>query len=265
MAEDRSFASFYDFYDPAEYRRDQLAFYVELAAEAKDPVLELACGTGTVTLELARHGFDVTGLDISPDMLAIAREKLTREGPDVQRRVAYVEGDMAEFSMDRDYSTVLIPNSAFGYLTTADDQKRCLAAVYRHLRSGGTIVVEERFYTPDVLAGMLARRAVPTVQMARTNPATGKYTTFHWILRHIDFVRQTIHTSSYVEEIDSDGTVRRHANNAGGDTVTRFFSLPELQLLIEQAGFEILHAWGNHNRQPIAASSYNMILAARKG
>ena len=58
-----SWASFYDFYDGPEHRQSQIQMYRRLAGEAGGSVLELACGTGIITLELARAGFEVTGGD----------------------------------------------------------------------------------------------------------------------------------------------------------------------------------------------------------
>jgi len=264
MVEGNSFASFYDFYDAPEYRKAQLAFYLGLARETGDPILELASGTGIITLELAREGFTVTGIDVSPDMLFVAREKLAREKPAIQQRIEYVEGDMADFDLGKEFRAILIPTNSFGYLTTMDAQKRCLATAYRHLSSGGTIVIEERLYTPDVLVKMQARRAVPTIQTARVNPASGKYTTFHWITTHIDLTRQIIHSTRFVEEVEPDGTVRRIVPEGGGKTSIHFFNTFELQLLLEQAGFEIVHIWGGHDQQPIASTSNSMIFVARK-
>ena len=71
-----TFASFYDFYDSPDHRQDQLQVYCTLASEGGDPILELACGTGIIATELARAGLDVTGLDISSDMLQVAQEKM---------------------------------------------------------------------------------------------------------------------------------------------------------------------------------------------
>ena len=51
-----TYADFYEFYDGPEYRREQLAMYRTLAAEAGAEVLELGCGTGSVALDLARAG-----------------------------------------------------------------------------------------------------------------------------------------------------------------------------------------------------------------
>lgn len=260
----RSFASYYDFYDGPEYRESQLACYVELARETGDPVLELASGTGIITHELARAGFCVTGLDISPDMISVASRKLSREETAVQERVKYIEGDMADFELGKEFRTILIPTNSFGYLTTMDAQKSCLAVAYRHLASGGTIVIEERLYTPEIIIGLQARRAVPTIQMAGINPETGKYTTFHTIWRDIDITRQTIYTLRFIEELEPDGTIRRIVPEDGGKVRNHFFNIFELHLLLEQAGFEVVHTWGGYDRRGVKTTSRSMIFVARK-
>ena len=86
-----TFASFYDFYDGPEYRKEQLCMYRELASESGGRILELACGTGISTIEVARAGFCVTGLDISSDMLDVAREKLSRGPDEVKSRVRLIQ------------------------------------------------------------------------------------------------------------------------------------------------------------------------------
>jgi len=69
-----------EFADPAGYdRKDSsdtgVAFYTALARETGGPVLEIACGTGRVAIPIARQGFAVTGLDVVPGMLELARSK----------------------------------------------------------------------------------------------------------------------------------------------------------------------------------------------
>src|SRR5438094_9047331 len=78
-----------------------VAFYVEEARSAGSPVLELGCGTGRILIPTAEAGVEVVGLDASPDMLAIARHKLERLPPHLQRRVRLVERDMRHFALDR--------------------------------------------------------------------------------------------------------------------------------------------------------------------
>ncbi len=258
-----TFASFYDFYDDPEYRQDELQMYRDLASEAEDSVLELACGTGVITIELARTGLRVTGLDISPDMLQVAQKKVLQEDPDVRSRISLVEADMKDFKLNDMFDGVFIPNNSFGNLTALADQKTCLQAIHEHLDPQGLMVIEERNYTPKILMGMLQRRAAITVHRAAVNPATGKYTTYNSITHNIDFVTQTIYSRQFIDEIQDDGTVKRYIQAGGGVSRAHYFNQFELRLLIEQAGFVVKALYGDA-KETLTAESYSMIFVAEK-
>jgi ubiquinone/menaquinone biosynthesis C-methylase UbiE len=257
-----TFASFYDFYDGPEYRQRQLAMYRELAGQAGEKILELACGTGIITLDLARAGQRVMGLDISAEMLAVAREKIARQDSDVQSRIRLVEADMKCFQLGEAFDAIFLPSNSFGYLTATQDRRSCLRAIQEHLRPGGLMVIEERNYTPDVLQRMSEERLCLKVQMARVNPGTGRHTTFYSETTRIDFISQTINSRMFIDEVQADRTVRRYHRGGGGAIGIHYFNCFELQLLIEQAGFEVLDLWGSHDRQPPGPGSYNMIFVA---
>src|SRR5690606_39167723 len=100
-------------------------FYIDLAREAAaagHPVLELGCGTGRVTIPVARAGVEVVGLDNAPAMLDVARRKAG--GAPIPR---WVLGDMADFRLEERFGLVLIPFRSFLLLLTVEEQKRCLA------------------------------------------------------------------------------------------------------------------------------------------
>jgi ubiquinone/menaquinone biosynthesis C-methylase UbiE len=259
-----TFASFYDFYDGPEYRDEQCGMYRQIAKEAGGAVLELACGTGIITIDLARAGFEITGLDLSPEMLDVAREKVARESAEVQARIRLVQADMKQFNVDRQFAAVFIPCNSFGYLTDLADRKSCLRRIRDHLEPGGLLVIEERNYTPETLMGMSQRMRAVTVHEARVNPATGKYTTFNSVTSHIDFAKQTVLSRKFIDEIQEDGSVRRYMPTSETCARNHYFGASELQLLIEQAGFTIRDVWGGADRQPLGAKSYNMIFVARR-
>lgn len=259
-----TFASFYDFYDDPEYRQDQLQMYRDLAPEAGESILELACGTGIITIELARAGFRVTGLDISPDMLQVARRKVSQEDTDVRSRISLLEADMKDFKLDGMFDGIFIPNNSFGYLTALADQKTCLQAIHEYLNPQGLMVIEERNCTPKILMGMLQRRAAITVHRAAVNPATGRYTTYNSITHNIDFVTQTIYSRQFIDEVQDDGTVKRYIKADGGVSRAHYFTQLELRLLIEHAGFVIRAVYGGDTKEPLTAESYSMIFVAEK-
>jgi ubiquinone/menaquinone biosynthesis C-methylase UbiE len=105
------FARFYDL-DTEGYEED-LAFWLSLARRTGGPILELACGTGRVMLPLAEQGFAVVGVDISPAMLAIAREKLSAAG--VLDRTELVEGDVLTMELHRQFPLAFVALNSFGH------------------------------------------------------------------------------------------------------------------------------------------------------
>jgi ubiquinone/menaquinone biosynthesis C-methylase UbiE len=122
-------------------------FYLALAREAAargQAVLELACGTGRVTLPIAREGIEVVGLDNAAAMLDVARRKAAAEDLDV----TWVEADMRDFDLGRRFGLVIIPYRSFLHLLTDADQAACLDAVYRHLLPGGRFATN--FFAPPV-------------------------------------------------------------------------------------------------------------------
>ena len=132
------------FYDAFYRERDlnDVDFYVERAKAADGPVLEVACGTGRVYLDLLEAGVDVDGFDGSPEMLNRLREKAGEElDPTVW------EADMRDFEVDREYGLVVVPFRAFLHLQTVEDQLSALGRFHDALRPDGELIVA--FFAPD--------------------------------------------------------------------------------------------------------------------
>lgn len=134
-------ADLYDYVVPYRDRAD-ISFLVEAASKAGSPVLEIGCGTGRVLIPTARAGFDIVGLDLSPHMLAVCRQRLRDEPEAVQSRVRLVQADMRRFDLGRTFALVTIPFRPFQHLLTVEDQLSCLGSIYRHLVDDGTLIVD---------------------------------------------------------------------------------------------------------------------------
>ena len=105
-------------------------------------VLELAIGTGRIALPLVARGVDMTGIDISDEMVAGLRAKPGGE------RIPVVMGDFADVAVDGRFRLVyLVFNTLFGLLDQ-DEQVRCFANVAAHLEPGGHFVLEA--FVPDL-------------------------------------------------------------------------------------------------------------------
>ncbi|MFN2134440.1 MAG: class I SAM-dependent methyltransferase, partial [Candidatus Promineifilaceae bacterium] len=101
-------------------------------------VLDLGCGPGRHTLELARRGFQVTGVDRTDLYLATAREEAEEEGLEVE----LVHADMREFVRPGRFDLALNLFTTFGYFDEAADNEHVLDNVYISLREGGLFLIE---------------------------------------------------------------------------------------------------------------------------
>ena len=120
---------------------DDLALYLDVA-EGRD-VLELGCGTGRVAVPLAEAGSRVTGVDVSPAMLAVARERAAG------LPLRLVEGDMRALDLGERFGAVFIPLGGLQHMETAAEVAAALATVARHLGADGRAVIDVEAPHPD--------------------------------------------------------------------------------------------------------------------
>ena len=120
-------------------------FYRELAQQAGGPVVELGVGTGRVAIPVVQAGVAVLGLDLSPEMLVICREK-AREAR--ATALALAIGDMRRFALTRPAALLTIPHRAFLHNLTTDDQLATLACCRAALPRGGRLALN--VFNPDL-------------------------------------------------------------------------------------------------------------------
>ncbi len=118
----------------AAYTAD-LELWRTLADEAGGPILDLGCGTGRVALELAAHGFDVTGIDRDPALIDALRARARARA----LRVEAVPADARAFELGKTFALAILPMQVVQLLGGRDGRARMLAAVRRHLRPGGVL------------------------------------------------------------------------------------------------------------------------------
>jgi len=97
-------------------------------------VLDLACGTGRHSIELARRGFSVLGVDIAPDLLEVADKDAAEEPGDV----SFLEADLRKLDFDEEFDVVLnLNDGAIGYFETEEENHRTFEVIAAALRPGG--------------------------------------------------------------------------------------------------------------------------------
>jgi SAM-dependent methyltransferase len=225
-------------------------------------VLELGCGTGRVTLPLARAGLaagaQVVGLDLAPAMLAGARAKLAAEPVAVQAAVRLIEGDMRAYALDERFDLIIVPFNTLGHLHTIDDQLACFMTARRHLAPGGRFAVEVTQYGLDELHQAVTQPDRYAVAGGVTDPASGERLVRHRRRRY----RRDSQTleAHYLEEWLT----------AAGALVTRTADLRlhvyfprELELLFRLAGYQVEAVYGDYAFGCFTAESHYLIVVGR--
>lgn len=134
------FARVYDKLQDADY--EAFADYYEKIFEhfGKKPelILDLACGTGSVTIPLAKRGYDMIGLDLSCEMLGIAREKAAECGADI----LFLNQDMTEFELYGTVDAIVCALDGINYITESEDLKRVFELAENYLNPGGLMIFD---------------------------------------------------------------------------------------------------------------------------
>lgn len=246
-----------EFSDPANYDMEDtsdtgIAFYTALAQETSDPVLEIACGTGRVSIPIARLGFSVTGLDIVPGMIARARSK------SVGLSTRWIVGDARTFDLGEQFRLIFLTGNAFQAFLTNADQEALLQRVYTHLHDEGLFAFETRnpiFPHSQSPAGLF----VPL----ETNAEEQEWSSFTDVNGCEVRVSRT-YVYDHVAQIHHWTTYKRwHDDGEEHTKITRTalrYTFPqELAALLHYNGFSIERQYGDWNLEPLTADSPSII------
>jgi SAM-dependent methyltransferase len=215
-------------------------------------VLDLGCGTGQHATRLARRGFEVTGVDRSPEMLRIARVKAEQSLDELSPQPSFVEGDITSVRLGGEpFDVALMMFAVLGYQVGNADVRAALANARRHLRPGGVLFCDF-WYGPAVLAERPSERVkvIDTPQGQVIRVASGELDTLKNLCT-VGYRVWRIEAGRLVSEVRE-----RHP--------MRYFFAPELDLFLAQAGLQPVRvgAFPNLDAAP-TETTWNAALVAR--
>lgn len=223
---------------------EDIPFYLEQAKQYGDPVLELACGTGRITIPLAAEGIDIVGLDVSGRMLAHASKKAAERGV----RVKWVEADCRHFTLGKRFNLIFLPFNSVAHLHDLASIEACFACVKEHLRPAGRFIID--IFNPrlDILLRDPSERY-----------PVGEYTDPDGRGRVVITENNVYDPATQVNRIKWYSRV----GDAGQETVAelnmRILFPQELDALLTYNGFDVESKYGDFDKSPFRSDSVKQI------
>jgi ubiquinone/menaquinone biosynthesis C-methylase UbiE len=246
------YADFYDWENAQTLDRRDVRFWQAMAERTNGPILELGCGTGRVTIPVARTGARIVGIDRSSEMLAHALKR-SRRSRDA-RAPAWLRGDIRflPFRGAARFDLVMAPYGILQSLVRESDLKATLASVARVMAPGGIFGVD---LVPDLPVWKEYRNKVRFRGVRRGGVSR---------ITLVESVRQdrakklTLFDQTFTEVRGRHRTTRRFT------LVFRTLTVPQMTTRLEKAGFRIKAVLGDYSGEPWDSRADVWLILAEK-
>lgn len=212
-------------------------FFRDLILRSGQPALDVGCGTGRLLLDFLRAGIDIDGVDSSPEMLALCREKAAAVGlaPTLHLQ------EMQDLDLPRRYRTICVPSSSFQLVLDPEQARRAMDRFAAHLEPGGTLVM------PFIALGRPGAPLEETWVREAVRPEDGA------VIRRTawaayDPETQLERTRDRYEVILEGRVVRAETHER--DPATRGYSVDQAVALYEGAGFAVEQVLSDFTLEP---------------
>ncbi len=225
-----------------------MSFWLGIAGTCGEPILELGCGTGKITIPIAEAGYGITGMDLSEAMLEHAWAKVQNRNLPVRFQL----GDMAAFVHEQKFKTIILPSNNLAHLMDYREAEKCFNAVFDHLDNDGSFVIDA--FVPALSMLTKSPEEVETLSEYEDPDGGGK-------------IKVTA-TAIY----EGDSQIRRvttyHRKSDGGESKghlnMRMYFPQELEALLDHCGFELVEKYGNYQKGDFSSKSIKQIIVAKK-
>jgi len=222
-------------------QKEDIPFYTHEAKAVDGKVLEVACGTGRVYLELLREGLDAYGIDISEKMLSALEEKAKA----LKLRPKVQLADMRNFIIKQKFALIAIPFRSFLHNLTIDDQLNTLNCCRKHLAANGKLVMNFFFPNPEVIANTYGKEIRQTL-----NTKDGQ----------LEYIRESYFVDEPNQVVEFNFTWMKD-----NDALFRYRSRialiykREFELLLRLVGFMKWQVYGGFDYQPLESYKQEMV------
>jgi ubiquinone/menaquinone biosynthesis C-methylase UbiE len=223
-------------------QKHDVKLWKSLAERYGSPILDVCCGSGRITQELAKSGYEVTALDNCPEMLEILEDKRLKN-------VKTVLADMRNFTLDRKFNFAFISYSSFQQLLNLEDQIDCLETIRKHLTEDGVLGID---INPHVLEGLeIQKKEVAYIADFPRHQSRITMFTSH----RIDRINQIKHWNDTYVEVFPNGEKTEFINRES----LKECSMGYMKILFGKCDYEIVDVFGDFDGGKVTKDSENVI------
>jgi SAM-dependent methyltransferase len=227
-----------------EERAEKESAFVARTLELKPgaSVLDLCCGQGRHSVQLAKHEFKVTGLDLNAEYLDLA----SKAAEAAKVKIETVAGDMREIPFENKFDAIVNMYSSFGYLESEAEDLKVLESAVKALKPGGRLLLD------------MLNREWAIDNYIQNDWHTGADGTLYVERRDLDLATSRMHVHFIV--VDPKGGRRESIGH-----IIRLYTLTEMTRLLERVGMRVTAVFGGFEGEEYGISARRMIIVAQKG
>tara|TARA_R110002167_G_C12590446_1_gene644188 strand:+ start:267 stop:1019 length:753 start_codon:yes stop_codon:yes gene_type:complete len=234
-------------YDGLNTFLDDLQFYNKWLPRIKDAkVLELGCGTGRLTIPLAKNGYNITGVDFTSSMLQKAKAKTTKAGLNIE----FIEADMRTLSLSEKFDLIFIPFNSIHHLYKNEDLFNTFKVVKHHLKDGGLFLLD--CFNPNIQ--YIVEGGKETINTAEYTTDDGREILIKQKMRY--------ENRTQINRIEWHYFINGKFDSIQNIDMRMFFP-QELNSYLEWNGFNILHKFGSFEEEAFSDNSEKQIFVCR--
>ena len=225
---------------------DDRPFYLDIIRTSGQPALDIGCGTGRLLLDYLADGIDMDGVDVSPEMLEICRQKAQHLG----LHPKLYQQNMEELQLPRSYRTIIVPSSSFQLITDPHNAAKAMRRIWNHLEPNGTLIMPFM-----ILWDGPATESIITVDWKmvaeQVRPVDGLLVR-RWTRATYDIAQQLEHTEDRYEVIREGEIIESEHHTRS--PATRWYTPKQAIKLYEDAGFTAIRILKEFTHEPASAS-----------
>ncbi|MFW9827401.1 MAG: class I SAM-dependent methyltransferase [Candidatus Thorarchaeota archaeon] len=223
-------------------RQEDIPFYLQKAFEYGSPILELACGTGRITIPIARKGLSIIGLDLLNSMLKEAKLKSKEE----ELEIEWIEADMTNFDLKKKFNLILMPGCAFNWFLELEWVESCLSSIKKHLEPNAAFIFDA--FNPNL--NILIREPSKAYLNAKYQDPDGNGEVIVNESNKYDKATQ-------INEVTLSYSIGNKIIN--NKLILRMFFPQELDAILKYNGFKIIHKYGDFEQTSFTSESRRQI------